>query len=76
MLDQIFERNDKNGDGVIAPDEVDQSRPAWNWLKVHDTNEDGKLELEEVRKSLHSELDKSERSAESKSNQLQIETSD
>ena len=52
MLDRIYERNDTNGDGVIAADEVDQTRPFWNWLKDHDTNEDGKLDLQEVRKSL------------------------
>jgi hypothetical protein len=50
ILDQVFERNDGDGNGAITQEEA---RPtAWKWLKDHDTNEDGKLELEEVRKNL------------------------
>ena len=55
-LDRFFTRQDKNGDKVVTEDE--SFDVSWRLYSPHDTNGDGRLEIEEVRKSLEAEIDK------------------
>ena len=55
-LDRFFTQQDKNGDTVVTEDESNDV--PWRLSFPHDTNGDGRLALEEVRKSLKAELDK------------------
>lgn len=47
-----FARADKNADGALVPSEVGAAR--WEYLKVADANEDGRLTLEEIERAVAS----------------------
>ena len=55
-LDRFFDRWDGNGDGVVTEEEAPS--PPWKLYGPHDANGDGKLERDEVRKSLEAAIAK------------------